>query len=274
MRTMTSVKTQSAVASRTEVMSSTIRTLRVLELLSMEPFEWSLTEISNKLSLSKGTAHRIVATLIEAGFVRQDGLRNRYVVSGKALEVGTGFLRHSPAYRAAFPVMHELGRQIEGIIHFGVWDSDTILFLRSYGQPSSYYLYADTGDRRPIHANAMGKAMLAYSPAADVERIMSANCDAFTRNTITTLPAMERELARIRKRGFAINDEEWCTGLRAVASPVLGLRGEVAASICIGGPTLKMSNARIEKYGRLVRDAGTQISRQLGFRPAGPGTRA
>src|ERR1044071_4033108 len=141
---------------RTEVMSSTVRALRLLELVAAEPFEWSLSDLAQALALSKATTHRILATLMEAGFISQEPIRNRYFISRKALEVGTGFLRHSPAYRAAFPVMHQLGRQVEGIVHFGVWDRDTILFLRSYGQPSSYYLYADTGDRRPLHANAIG----------------------------------------------------------------------------------------------------------------------
>jgi IclR family pca regulon transcriptional regulator len=86
-------------AGRTEIMSSTVRSLHLLELLSTEPFEWGLSEIAQALSLSKATSHRIVATLMEAGFVSQEPIRRRYFVSGKALEVGTGFLRHSPVPR-------------------------------------------------------------------------------------------------------------------------------------------------------------------------------
>jgi IclR family KDG regulon transcriptional repressor len=251
---------------RAEVMSSTVRTLRALELLSTEPFEWTLSELARSMSLSKATAHRIMATLMDAGYAAQEPVRNRYYVSGKALEVGTGYLRHLPAYRAAFPVMHDLDKQVQGMVHFGVWDNDSILFLRSYGQPSRYYLHADTGDRRPLHANAMGKAMLAYSPAFEVARIINGGCEAFTKNTITTLAAMKRELVRVRQRGYAINDEEWCLGLRAVASPILGARGNVVASICIGGPVTNMSPSRMEKYGNLVLEAGNYISSQLGFR--------
>jgi DNA-binding IclR family transcriptional regulator len=251
---------------RAETMSSTIRTLRALELLATEPFEWTLTELARSMSLSKATAHRILATLVEAGYAAQAPGRNRYCVSGKALEVGSGYLRHLPAYRAAFPVMHDLVKQAGRMVHFGVWDNDSILFLRSYGQPSRFYVYADVGDRRPMHANAMGKAMLAYSPPFDVVRIMSAGCEAFTRNTITTISAMKRELTRIRERGYAINDEEWCLGLRAVASPILGARNEVAGSICIGGPITNMTSARLEEYGALVLEAGNYISHQLGFR--------
>jgi DNA-binding IclR family transcriptional regulator len=252
---------------RNEVMSSTIRALSVLELLSTEPFEWGLMEIAQAQSLSKATTHRILATLIEAGFVSHDPRHRRYFVSGKALEVGTGFLRHSSAYRAAFPVMHELVKHVEGMVHFGVWDSDTLLFLRSYGQPSSYYEYADAGDRRPIYAYAMGKVMLAYAPKSDVIRIMSAHLERFTPHTITTTQAMERELASIRKKGFAINDEESSIGLRAAASAIFSQHHQVVASISISGPTQKLPYAKLDYCGALLLDAATKISVQLGYRP-------
>jgi DNA-binding IclR family transcriptional regulator len=251
---------------RAEVMSSAVRMLRVLELVATEPFEWTLSELAKSMSMSKATAHRVMATLVDAGFATQEPVRNRYSVSGKALEVGTAYLRHSPAYRAAFPVMNDLAKQVEGMVHLGVWDNDSILFLRSYGQPSRYYLYADSGDRRPLHANALGKAMLAWSPASEVERIMSQGCASFTRNTITTLAQMNRDLARVRERGYAINEEEWSLGLRAVASAIFDARGQVAASICIGGPANRMTPASVKKCGAMVRDAGNYISSQLGFR--------
>lgn len=250
---------------RSEVMSSTLRALGVLELLASEPFEWGLMEIAQAQSMSKATTHRILATLIEAGFVSHDPRYRRYFVSGKALEVGTGFLRHSSAYRAAFPVMHELVQQVEGMVHFGVWDRDTLLFLRSYGQPSTYYLYADAGDRRPIHAYAMGKVMLAYAPKSDVSRIMS-RCEKLTPRTITTALAMERELASIRKKGFAINDEESSTGLRAAASAIFDQHSKAVASISISGPTQKLQYAKLEHCGALLHDAATKISTQLGYR--------
>jgi DNA-binding IclR family transcriptional regulator len=252
---------------RNEVMSSTIRALGVLELLASEPFEWGLMEISQAQSLSKATTHRILATLIEAGFVSHDPRHRRYVVSGKALEVGTGFLRHSSAYRAAFPVMHELVQHVEGMVHFGVWDNDTLLFLRSYGQPSRYYQYADAGDRRPIYAYAMGKVMLAYAPKSDVIRIMSAHLERFTLHTITAAQAMERELVSIRKKGFAINDEESSIGLRAAAAAIFNQHNQVVASISISGPTQKLPYAKLDHCGALLRDAATKISAQLGYRP-------
>src|SRR6266542_4918574 len=89
-------------ATRGKAMSSTLRCLRVLELIGREPFEWSLSEIAGALGVSKGTAHRLIATLREGGYIGQTENR-RYFIEGKTFAIGTAFLRHSLAYRAAFP---------------------------------------------------------------------------------------------------------------------------------------------------------------------------
>jgi IclR family acetate operon transcriptional repressor len=225
-------------------------------------------EIAQALSMSKATTHRILSTLMEAKFISYEPRHRRYFVSGNALAIGTAFLRRSSAYRAAFPVMHDLVQKVKGMVHFGVLEGDALLFLRSYGQPSDYYLYADAGDRRPLHAYAMGKAILAHLPPGDVLRIMSYTCEAFTPRTITTLAAMKRELLNIRAKGFAINDEEASIGLRAVASAIFKQQGEVVGSISISGSTQNMQSSELARSGILVRDAAIKISMQLGYRPA------
>jgi DNA-binding IclR family transcriptional regulator len=257
-----------AAARRSEVMSSSIRAFRVLELIASEPFEWGLMEVANALSMSKATTHRMLTTLMEAKFISYEPRLRRYFVSGNALAVASAFLRRSSAYRAAFPVMHDLVQKVKGMVHFGVLENDSLLFLRSYGQPSDYYLYADTGDLRPLHAYAMGKAILAHLPPMDVVRIMSYPCQAFTPRTITTLAAMKRELLTIRAKGFAINDEEASIGLRAVASAIFNQQGEVVASISISWSVPNMPPSELARSGALVRDAAIKISMQLGYRPA------
>jgi IclR family acetate operon transcriptional repressor len=140
-----------------------------------------------------------------------------------------------------------------------------MLFLRSIGNPDVYFLYSHGGDRLPLHANSMGKVLMAYAHAEDVKRIMR-NCERFTPNTITNLTMMNRELARIRAKGLARNNEEWAIGLRSVAAPIWDQDGHVVAAISIGGPTPQMPDSEMERYGKLVKQAGLKISAQLGYR--------
>jgi IclR family acetate operon transcriptional repressor len=111
----------------------------------------------------------------------------------------------------------------------------------------------------------MGKAMMAWLPPSVVTRVMSGGCERYTERTITTMADMQRELKVIRSRGYAVNDEEWCRGLRAVAAPVWNRDGEATGSICVGGPTHLMTKPILLKYARIVCEGGMKISSQLGY---------
>src|SRR5947209_14926640 len=100
-------------------MSSTLRCLRVLELLADEPFEFSFSELAARLEIPKASAHRLCTTLMEAHLITQERVTRRYMLSSHALWVGSGYLRHSPLYRAAFFPMQELARQLPGTVQLG-----------------------------------------------------------------------------------------------------------------------------------------------------------
>src|ERR1017187_2262592 len=110
-------------------MSSTLRCLKLLELLSDEPFEWSFTDLAAKLEIPKASAHRLCTTLIEANLIVQEPVTRRYMLCSHALWVGSGYLRHSPIYRAAFFPMQDLARQVPGTVQLGVLDQDYVLFI-------------------------------------------------------------------------------------------------------------------------------------------------
>jgi IclR family acetate operon transcriptional repressor len=142
-----------------------------------------------------------------------------------------------------------------------------VLYLHTVGSPSSLYLYADTGERRPIHATALGKALLAAAPHGEIEKVMARGCHRYTDRTITTLAAMKLELARIRERGYAVDDEEGVAGLRCVAAAIRGQRNEALAAISISAPAAVMPGDAVARYAALVREAALKISVQMGYRP-------
>jgi DNA-binding IclR family transcriptional regulator len=246
-------------------MSSTLKCLKVLDLLATEPYVYSLGEVVELTGYEKGTAHRLLATLVEGGYAGQDDDTRRYFVAGKAFSVGSAYLRHHPVNRAAYVVMNEMAPKVAGMIHLGTLDRGTLLFLRTVGHPSSYYSYSDAGDRLPLHANAMGKAILAFGGEALLHEAMRAP-HAFTERTIVSIDKMRRELTQVRARGVALNDGEWTPGLRAVAAPIFERRGAVVASLAIGGPTPDMNKVAIEKYSRMAREGAGKISSLLGYR--------
>jgi DNA-binding IclR family transcriptional regulator len=248
-------------------MSSSLKCFQVLELLAAEPYEIALTDVAATLGMPVASAHRVIATLVEAGMVEQDDTTRHYRLTGKALWIGAGYLRRSAVYRAAFLLLQETARKACGLVHLAAMDRDRVLYLHTVGSPSSLYLYADTGERRLLHCTALGKAMLAYQPPAVVNRVLSEKLQRFTPRTLTSAAELREELARIRQRGYAIDDEENAPGLRCLAAPILDRTGYAVAAFSMSAPATVLTRDNFDRYSQVLREAALRVSAQLGFRP-------
>lgn len=252
-------------------MSSTLRCLKVLELLAEEPFELSFTDLAAKLEIPKASAHRLCTTLIEANLIVQEPVTRRYMLSSHALWVGSGYLRHSPIYRAAFFPMQELARQVPGTVQLGVLDQDYVLFIHSVGYSGAPHAFADVGLRRPLNATASGKIFLAGMPQESVERIMAKSTEKYTSSTITSLAKMKQEITQVRKVRYARNVEELLPGYWVLAAAVGGQENNPAAAISLTLPLKEFSAENETTISALVKDAARKASLQLGHAAAGRG---
>lgn len=250
-----------------EVMSSSLRCFQALEVLAGEPYRFGLTEIGSALGVTKGTAHRVMATLVKAGLVEQNGDDRLYQLAGKALWIGTGYLRHSPVYRLSFGSLEELARRTNAMAHLAVWDNDRVLYLHTVGPPRRPNLFSDTGERRPVHATGLGKLLLAFRPETDIARVLRPPVEKLTANTITGLAAMRKDLQRVRQQGFAIDDEEGIPGLACIAAPVRDARSNVIAAISASGQRSEILGERFRELAQTVQQTALGASIQLGYRP-------
>lgn len=254
--------------SRRESMSSSLKCFQVMDLLAAEPYELALSEIAARLGMPIASAHRAAATLAEAGFVEQDPATRHYRLAGKALWVGAGYLRRSTVYHAAFLVLQETAVRCRGLVHLAAMDAERVLYLHTVGSPSALYLYADIGERRPLHCTGLGKAMLAFSPAATVNRVLARKMEKLTRRTLTSAGALREELAGIRQRGYAIDSEESAIGLRCVAAPILDRSGIAVAAFSMSAPVNILTDEAVNRYAAIIREAALRVSAQIGYRPA------
>jgi DNA-binding IclR family transcriptional regulator len=143
-----------------------------------------------------------------------------------------------------------------------------VLYLHTVGSPSRLYLYADTGERRPLHATGLGKAILAWQPTELVNRIGAQRLPRFTKHTICSLSDLKEELKGIRQRGYAIDNEEGVIGLRCVAAPIFDASGVSVAALSMSAPAQVMTRQAIETSAAQIREAAMKISVQVGYRPA------
>ena len=245
-------------------MSSTLRCFKVLELLADEPFELSFTEIAARLNVPKASAHRLCTTLLEANLIIQHAATRRYMLGSHALWLGSGYLRHSALYRAAFFPMQELARQLPGTVQVGVLDDDYVLFIHSVGYSGAPDAFADVGLRRPLNATASGKIFLAAMPTEEVDRIMAKSARQFTSSTITSAVRMREEIALVKKMRYARNVEELLPGYWVLAAAVVGQDDRLAAAISITLPLSEFTPEGETSISAMLKDAARKASLQLG----------
>lgn len=135
------------------------------------------------------------------------------------------------------------------------------IYLDSLESPQSFRLVASAGTRAMAYRTALGKAMMAHLPAEQADALINAfSYQPYTPKTVTSAEQLREELARVRREGYAIDDEESVLGVRCLAVAVLNYEHRPIAGISISGPISRMSNARLEEFVAAIRTAAWQTA--------------
>jgi len=248
-----------------QLLSSVKKALQVLEQFGREEPELSLAHLSRRLGMHKSSVLRMLGTLQAAGFVEKDPGSGRYRLGLKILELAGRVTGRHGLRELAAPAMEELARRTGEIVHLAVLDGAQIVYLEKKGQGQVLTVATRIGGRNPAYASAMGKTLLAGLPAAELRRLLGRGpLPALTEHTISEVPALLEELERIRRQGFAVDDEETFLGIRCVAAPILGDEGKPLAAISVTVPKSRMDARRRQELRELVVAAAQSISRRCG----------
>ena len=255
-------------AAHTQALS---RGLAVLDALAATEGGATLTALAQALDLPAPTAHRLLATLSEAGYVTQ-GDGGRWRVGVRAFRAGSAFLLHRNLVAQAYPFLQQLMDDAGETSNLAVVDEGEAVFVEQVQCRELMRMNARLGARAPLHASGVGKAMLS---ALDPEGVRVATARRglvrCTPHTITAPAALAAELAAIRERGYAIDAEEHALGLSCVAAPVFDEHGQAWAALSLAGPTVRLPPARLADLGPTVRAAADALTAALGgLRPSRP----
>jgi IclR family acetate operon transcriptional repressor len=244
---------------------SLTRALTLLERLSETPGGMSLTDLSYQLGMPTATVHRLLNTFEELDFVEQDAEQGLWFVGLKAFTVGNAFLGRRDFVASARPHMHDLVEQCGETANLGVIEDGEVVFISQVESREVMRMIARLGSRSPIHASGVGKALLAYLPEQQVARILKQRGLArFTERSIDSPARLREELEKVRRLGYALDDEEHAIGLRCVASAIFDQNGQPLAAISLSGPTARVTDERLGELGIAVRQTADQITQALG----------
>ena len=245
-------------------LNSGLRCLEALRLLSNADSDLSLQQIAESLQLHPSTAHRVMATLVSQGFVEQEQDR-RYRLGLEAFAVGAGFLRQSAIRRAALPALMRLTERAQASSYLALWHHGKVVIVETFPVPGMYYFHSEIGSVVPCYGAAIGKALLAFHDKKAWDKVGPLH--RFTQNTITTHSALNKELDRVRRAGYAVDNEEVVPGCRCVGVPIPNGRAEPLAAISISGPATLVTPKRETEFAAIIREACIQIAAQLGHQP-------
>jgi DNA-binding IclR family transcriptional regulator len=243
------------------------RALAILDVLSADGPDLSLGEISGKLELHKSTAHRLLMVLERHKFIERNAVSGRYRLGLKLFELGTKAVSQLDLRERARPFLEKLVLETSETVHLCVLDDSEVVYLDKVEPTRSVRMATSVGRRNPMHCTAVGKAIMAYLPDAEVEAIIHRQgMKSMTPNTITNFLELKNELSTIRQRGYSIDNEEIEEGVRCVGCVVRNFSGDPLAAISVSGPAFRVTQAKVAGLALPVMAAAHGLSSELGFK--------
>ena len=239
------------------------KVLRILEALHDSPSGLQLKEVAKTTGVNKSTAYRFLAHLESAGYLYRDD-EGLYVIGPKLARLGTGLNYDVMLRKISRPVLQQLWENAGETVNLGILDGHQVLYVDVIQSSHTFRLASEVGSRRPLHCTSLGKAMAAYLPANELQDLLkSIKLERQTSKTIVQKTKFEKELGKIRQRGYAVDDEEAVMGARCVAAPIADGGGKVVAGLSVSGPVTRITANRIAPLAALLKEAAASISVRL-----------
>jgi IclR family transcriptional regulator, KDG regulon repressor len=249
-------------------LSSVANAIRLTKAFSEHEYEMGISALAGRLGLAKSTVHRLATTLVEYDILEQNRESGKYRLGLALFELGTLVRRKMDAVSESRQQMSALLEMTGETVQLAVLDHQSVLYIRILESRQQVRMSSTVGARAPAHCTSVGKALLAFQAPELVKQIIDNGLRRFTPNTITDPALLHEELASIRAKGFAIDDEESELGLRCVAAPIRDHTGLVAAAISVSAPVQRMTKKNMQTTVPTVVAAADAISRRLGFLPS------
>ena len=249
----------------TPINSSIEKAFKILSVFAQNgKVELGVGEISRILKMHKSTVHRFLHSMEKIGVVEKNDETGKYKLGLKLYELGNSISLKKMMVDRARIYLEDLHWYLNETVHFATLKNGEVIYLDKIIADRTFVIISEVGKRLPAHCTGLGKAMLAFLPKEDVERIIrEKGLKKFTKNTITSKKKLFEELKIIRERGYAIDNEEIEDGLRCIAAPIFNAEGNVIAAVSISGPSSRINETTYDEYSKYVVKTAKLISGEL-----------
>lgn len=241
------------------------RAISILKLFSENRRDMKLTEIADELDLNKSTVHGIISTLKYHGLIDQDEQTQKYRLGLYLMRLGDLVSNSIDMIEVAHPIIDQVSKNLNETVHLSRLEQSELVYLDKVESNQSIRISTAIGSRMPAYCTGMGKSLLAFSDLDKLDELLPEELETLTPNTITDKTALIQELRDIRQRGFSIDNEESDIGLRCVAAPIFDYTGKAKYALSVSGPTVRITEERLETIIQVITEAAKRISFKLGY---------
>jgi IclR family transcriptional regulator, KDG regulon repressor len=241
------------------------RALDILLCFTREEPSRSLTQIAESIHMSKTTVHRLLATLESKRFITRDKNTGSYHLGFLFIEMASLVLQNDDLHRWAKPYLQRLSKEFGETVDLSILDGSYVIYLDVIESPQRVKLAAAVGQRLPAFFTASGKALLAFLPEEQVQKIISDNLAESSNHTPASVSDAIADLRITAERGYAISEQEYEEEINAVAAPIFDKDKHPIASIAIVGPSFRLHKDRLPALGEAIRQMTQVISSEIGL---------
>jgi len=221
-----------------------------------------ITELARRTGLSASTGHRLARALIDEGLLVQLPGAERYQLGPALIALGRK-AEQRLGYEKALPLLEDLAAVSGESVNLGVRAGNDVRVVLRVNSRHPLRFDQAPGSRVPLHVSAMGKCLLAHGGDLDRQLARLGELTEATAHTITDRARLRAELEDVRRRGWALNDEERNVGVRAIAAPVPGLDRPLGA-VAIQGPVFRLTDDRLPELAALLAETTRKIAPLIG----------
>jgi DNA-binding IclR family transcriptional regulator len=239
-----------------------LRLFGLLEVIAARDQRHALQDLVEATGLPKPTLHRMLQQLETAGLLQREGDGRHYGIGTRLRRLSENLLLNDSLHGARHTVLRQLVEEVGESCNITALSGSEVVYLDRVETAAPLRFYLHSGSRVPVHCSASGKIFLAQMSAAQRRRLLAnAPLDAYTPGTLTDLAQIEHEVARVRKDGFALDQEEFLPGLLCIATLVPSAEGPSNLCVAVQAPVVRLDAAKAKLLLPALQRAARALSR-------------
>lgn len=241
------------------------RAFDILEEIARSRGPVGLSELAQRMTMSKSTVFRILQTMVARGYIEKT-LEGLYAIGPKMFDTLSYHINSLELQTEAKPYLTALKRSLGLTAHLGILDGAFVSYIEKEATDWGEEAYTQVGYRSPAYCSSMGKCLLACLSSGELEEVLYGyDFKAYTPNTFTSKTAFVKYLHQARKQGWAMDNEEYEVGHCCVAAPVFNYRGDAIAAVGVSGTPESISQDRLDDVTKQAMLAAKRISEHMGY---------